>query len=111
MGVQNKYCSVCAQAADGKLPDHTCFKSWDGFSSTMETDIIVEGFKMCIQQHGVKCIKFNGDGDSPVCHALVTSIPWGWAIEKIECANYAVKCFRTHKTVVLDNPHCKGGNY
>ena len=109
MGVRNKYCSVCALATNGKPPEHTCFKNWDGSSSAMETDIIVEGFKMCVQQHGVKYSKFIGDGDSSVRHALVSSIPWGFAIEKIECANHVVKCFRTHlETVVVDNPRYKG---
>ena len=109
MGIRNKYCSVCALATNGKPPEHTCFKNWDGSSSAMETDIIVEGFKMCVQQHGVKYSKFIGDGDSSVRHALVSSIPWGFAIEKIECANHAVKCFRTHlETVVVDNPRYKG---
>ena len=42
VGVRNKYCSVCAQAAKhNKQPQqHDCYKNWDGPSSSMETDIL-----------------------------------------------------------------------
>ena len=66
-------------------------------------------FQQCVKQHGVKYSKFIGDGDSSVRYAPVNSIPWGFAIEKIECANHAVKCFCTDlETLVQDNPRYKG---
>ena len=92
MGVRNKYCAVCNQSTNGDPPEHTCYKNWDGSSSAMETDIIVEGFKKCIQQHGIKYTKFIGNGDSSVYSILVS---WGYAIEKMECANHVVKCYHT----------------
>ena len=53
--------------------------------------------------------KIIGDGDSFVLYALVNGVPWSFAIEKIECANHAVKCVHTHlETFVLDNPCYKG---
>ena len=59
----------------------------------METDIIVDGFKNCtgIQQHDIMYTKFIGDGNSSVYSALISSVPWGYAIEKMVCANHAVK--------------------
>ena len=109
MGVRNKYCAVCNQFPNGDPPEHTCYRNWDGFSSAMETDIIVEGFKKCIQQHGIKYTKFIGDGDSSVYPTLISSVPWGYAIEKMECANHTVKCYRTAlETLVQDKPHNRG---
>lgn len=81
MGTRNKYCAVCHQSANNDPPAHACYKNWDGSSSAMETDIIVEGFKKRVQQHGVKYTKFIGDGDSSVYPTLVSSVPWGYAIE------------------------------
>ena len=75
----------------------------------METDIIVEGFKKCIQQHGVKYTKLIGDGDSALYSTLISSVPWGYAIEKIECVNHAVKCYRTAlERPAQDNPNHRG---
>ena len=75
----------------------------------METDIIVEGFKKCIEQHSVKYTKFTGDGNSSVYSTLISSVPWGYAIEKLECANHAVKCYRTAlETLVQDKPSYRG---
>ena len=61
----------------------------------METDILLEGFKQA-ELHGLRYTKFIGDGDSSVFPTLVTQVPvWGHAIENIECANHAVKCYRS----------------
>ena len=54
MGVRNKYCAVCYNKAyDGNPPQHTCFLNWNGSSSAMEADIILDGFRNCEEQHGV----------------------------------------------------------
>jgi len=46
IGVRNKYCSIfqktCANNKDP--PVHFCYKNWNGTSTAMEADIIVEGF-------------------------------------------------------------------
>ena len=112
IGVRNKYCATCAKT-DKKREEssqHNCFKNWDGASSSMETDIIVEGFKMAEERHGVRYIRFVGDGDSSVCPSLVAGVPiWGYAIQKIECANHATKCYRTAlEKLTQDNPSYKG---
>ena len=56
-------CSICNQYP-AQPPPHTCFMNWNGSSAAMETDIIVEGFKKCEQQHGIRYTTFIGDGDS-----------------------------------------------
>lgn len=77
IAVRNKYCTTCVQVQKrGKeVPEHTCFKNWDGSSSSMETDIIVEGFKQVEERYGLRYIRFVGDGDSSVYPTLVSSVP------------------------------------
>lgn len=112
VGVRNKYCSVCARAEAQKVEpsQHECHKNWIGASSSMETDIIVQGFKEAESQYGLRYTKFVGDGDSSVYPSLITEVPhWGHAIKKIECANHAIKCYRAAlEKLVQDNPHYKG---
>ena len=75
---------MCTQyERSGKdVPPHDCQKNWDGPSSSMETDILLEGFKQA-ELHGLRYTKFIGDGDSSVFPTLVTQVPvWGHAIEK-----------------------------
>jgi len=107
MGVRNKYRAVCSNSDNP--PSHTCHKNWDGSSSAMESDITVKGFQQCVQQHGVKYSKFIGDGDSSVRSSLVSNVPWGFAVEKVECANHLVKCFCSQlEGLVANNPSYKG---
>ena len=112
IGIRNKYCTTCAQAdkRGEEVREHICFKNWDGSSSSMETDIIVEGFKQAEERHSVRYIRFVGDGDSSVYPTLVSSVPvWGYAIQKIECANHATKCYcLALEKLVQDNPSYKG---
>ena len=105
VGVRNKFCAACAT---GK--EHTCFKNWKEASSSMETDIILAGFKAAETQHGVRYINFIGDGDSSVYPTLVAGVPgWGYAITKKECANHALKCYRgSLEQLVKDKPQYKG---
>ena len=107
IGVQNKFCSVCAQ---GNNKEHECFRNWAGSSSSMESDIILEGFCLVEKQHGLRYTNFIGDGDSSVHTTLISGVPgWGHAITKQECANHAVKCYRSAlENLVKDKPHYKG---
>ena len=90
-------------------PQHTCFRNWDKSSSAMETDIILKGFLQSETQHGLRYIQFIGDGDSSVYPALVSGVPYGYFIKKVECANHAVKCYRTAlENLVHDKPCYKG---
>ena len=108
MGVRNKFCSICNRHPE-QPPPHTCFRNWTGSSAAMETDIIVEGFKKCEQQHGIRYTTFIGDGDSSVYSSLVEAVPWGYSIKKVECANHSLKCYRSAlEKLVHDNPAYKG---
>ena len=54
-------------------------------------------------------MEYIGDGDSSVQPKLVEKLPWGFAIKKLECANHAVKCFRTSlENLVSTNSSYKG---
>ena len=111
IGVRNKFCAACVHnKKTQKKTDHICFKNWNGASASMESDIILEGFQIAEQQHGVRYIKFIGDGDSSVHAQLISGVSgWGYAIQKQECANHAVKCFRSSlEKLVKDKPQYKG---
>ena len=108
VGVRNKFCSACSQG----IPQdrHKCYKNWDSSSSEMESDIILEGFKQAESKHGVRYLRFIGDGDSSVYPTLIQCVPvWGRFITKIECANHACKCYRgSLEKLVANNPSYKG---
>ena len=76
----------------------------------MESDIIREGFCMAEKQYGLRYTKFIGDGDSSVHATLISGVPgWGHVITKQECANHAVKCYRSAlENLVKDKPQYKG---
>ena len=75
----------------------------------MKANIILEGFKKCEEQHRVRYIGFIGDGDSSVYPTLISNLPCGYVIEKVECANHAIKCFRTQlEKLVQNNSSYKG---
>ena len=108
IGVRNKFCTACTQGIPKEK--HVCFKNWDASSSHMETDIIVQGFCESEHVHGVRYIRFIGDGDSSVYSTLIQSVTgWGHAIKKLECANHACKCYRSGlEKLALENPAYKG---
>ena len=112
MGVRNKYCSTCSEAEkENKTPQtHDCYKNWDGPSASMETDIILQGFKEAESKYGLRYTKFVGDGDSSTHPNLITGVPcWRHAIKKLECANHAIKCYRgALEKLVQEKPHYKG---
>jgi len=95
MGVRNKYCSICDKAKlNGNTASaHVCFKNWDGTSTAMEADIIVEGFRQSIPMHNIIYNKLIGDGDSSVTKKLFLAKPYGRDIfvKKIECMNHILR--------------------
>ena len=75
----------------------------------METDIILKGFLHSEEQHGLRYTEFIGDGDSSVFPALISGVPYGHYIKKVECANHAVKCYRRAlENLINDKPSYKG---
>nr|XP_022904792.1 uncharacterized protein LOC111416906 isoform X2 [Onthophagus taurus] len=93
VGVRNKFCTVCCRAENKNVvvPKHVCFKNWTGSSSSMEADIVVEGFNQSIAMHGVKYLKFVADGDSSVFYRIQQTVSYGGQVEKLECVNHAIK--------------------
>lgn len=79
---------------DIPLPKHKCYKNWSESSTSMESDIIVEGFNRSIEMHGLKFHKLIGDGDSSVHQKLLEARPYGTLlIQKIECRNHMMRNF------------------
>ncbi|XP_049881815.1 uncharacterized protein LOC126377858 isoform X1 [Pectinophora gossypiella] len=68
-----------------------CFKNYEGPSTGMEADILVEGFERSQEMHGVKYLIFIGDGDSSVYAQLREKVSYGTQIKKIECKNHVIK--------------------
>ena len=66
VGIRNKFCYVCEASIrhNHDIPLHTCFKNWTGTSSSMETSIIVEGFKLSQSMHNLMYKTLIADGDS-----------------------------------------------
>ncbi|KAJ8928841.1 hypothetical protein NQ314_018538 [Rhamnusium bicolor] len=96
LGVRNKYCCICARAEKKGEPsmEHKCFKNWAGSSTSMETDIILEGFRTSVQLHGLKYTKLVGDGDSSITKKLQELKPYGTKlVQKIECVNHLLRNF------------------
>ncbi|KAK3089294.1 hypothetical protein FSP39_002467 [Pinctada imbricata] len=115
LGVRNKYCYICNTAASNKTEprDHSCYKNWDSDSLSMESDIILEGFKEAESTHGVRYMRIIGDGDSSVYARIRDEIPvWGRYVVKEECSNHVTKCLRSNlEKLVSDNPLYKGKNH
>ena len=50
----------------------------------METDILLEGFMEAERVHGLRYMKFIGDGDSSIHPTLIQNVPvWGHAIQNV----------------------------
>lgn len=91
MGVRNKFCIICARSKENEEKKHMCFRNWNGSSAAMETDIIVEGFRMAEKLYNLRYKYFIADGDSSVYANLVEKVSYGTCIRKIECVNHAIK--------------------
>ncbi len=106
--VRNKYCTACTQGVPQEK--HECFKNWSESYSRMKSNIILEGFQQAEAAHGVRYMRFIGDGDSSVHSTLIQCVPvWGRFIEKMECANHACKFYRSSlEKLVSEKPEYKG---
>ncbi|KMQ86396.1 hypothetical protein RF55_14620 [Lasius niger] len=96
VGVRNKYCIVCARAAkiNAVAKEHICFKNWGSnqSSTSMESDIILEGFRLSLEMHGLIYSKYIGDGDSNVLKKLRDFPPYpNIVVQKIECTNHLLR--------------------
>lgn len=92
IGIRNKFCVICKNLEENQTnKQHLCFKNWDGSSTAMESDIIVEGMRYLEEMHGVRCTRLIGDGDSNTMALIQKKIPYGKNVLKVECANHAVR--------------------
>ncbi|KAJ8964116.1 hypothetical protein NQ314_005112 [Rhamnusium bicolor] len=77
LGVRNAYCCICARVEKKgmPIPEHKCFKNWSKTSTSMEADIIVEGWRQqCFQK-------------------IVRGTYGNKLVEKIECRNHLLRNF------------------
>ncbi|KAG4074917.1 hypothetical protein HA402_009342 [Bradysia odoriphaga] len=95
--VKTKYCHICkiAESRSVTPQKHNCQKNFDGPSSGMETQIIIDGFKYCATK-GARFNRYVGDGDSSTYKALrdlqLYKDPY-IPIEKFECVNHLFRNF------------------
>lgn len=85
------YCYICAVAECSKRawPEHTCYENWEGSSSRMESDMIVQSFIESEKIHGLRHKKFIGDGDSSVFSQLQEKVlSYERQIIKVKCINH-----------------------
>ncbi|XP_045475419.1 uncharacterized protein LOC123681212 [Harmonia axyridis] len=94
VGVRNKTCSSCFYYKKHNLApkSHDCALNFSGPSTSMEQDIITDGFCKSIEQHGLLYKYLIGDGDSSVYSRVVEKVPYGRQVIKIECANHMTRC-------------------
>lgn len=108
LGVRNKYCTVCARAGvnGSAASSHNCYKNWSGSSTSMEADIILEGFQQSLQMYGAIYGTILADGDSNVYSKLIECRPYSsYTVEKIECTNHLLGnyCSKIRDIVVHKN--------
>lgn len=85
-------CSLCQRKrnSDTPVPIHKCFKNWNKSPTSMESDIILEGFMSSIKMYNLVYNRFIGDGDSSV-FSKVAKVYHGMEVQKVECMNHVVK--------------------
>lgn len=112
-GVKNKYCHTCTLSYAKFCPpnEHVCNISYVGPSSGMETEILVEGFKVC-ESFGARFHKVISDGDSSAFKEITEQCVYqnpDIVIEKIECVNHLYKNARKKFTSLCTDTAFKVG--
>lgn len=96
LGIKNKYCQICAiaQSNGTDIKDHLCYKNYNGPSTGMESEILVEGFKNSIKEHGLIYGRLISDGDSSTYAKILEARPYAdVTVEKVECRNHVLRNF------------------
>lgn len=94
LGVRNKFCTTCYMSAknEKEIPEHKCYKNWTGSSTSMEADIIADGFKKSFETYGLIYNKVIGDGDSNTFKKILDVHPYpNIKVQKIECKNHLLR--------------------
>lgn len=114
IGIRNTYCSVCQKSEFlKKTPSaHVCYKNWTGTSTSMESDIIVDGFCQSMKTHNLIYNNLIGDGDSSVIKKLRMTKPYGndILVRKIECTNHILRNYSTRIRDLSTKKKCTSGN-
>lgn len=110
-GVKNKYCHICTMSYAKFCPPnyHECNINYDGPSSGMETEILVEGFQYC-ERFGARFHKVISDGDSSAFKEITEKCIYtnpDLEIEKIECKNHLFKNARKKITALCTDTDFK----
>ncbi|XP_054265988.1 uncharacterized protein LOC128988593 [Macrosteles quadrilineatus] len=94
LGVRNKFCYVCTKAKTAKkeTPPHECFLNYNGPSTGMESNVIVEAFRQSEAEYGLVYKHYIGDGDSSVFARIQEKCRYGRFVTKVECANHMTRC-------------------
>jgi len=105
VGTRNRYCYICAVALKNKKDpqSHICHKDFDGPSTGMEQEIIVEGFKTVYEEHKVLINEYLGDGDSSTMARIRERCSFGYRVKKIPCKNHAVRVYVHHLYGLANN--------
>lgn len=97
LGVKNKFCIQCNKHKDKEsVPEHACYKNWQGSSTAMEAAIIAEGFQTSVKMHGLIYKFMVADGDSSTFKRVKDLDPYktyGISVQKIECKNHLLRNF------------------
>ncbi|XP_049705378.2 uncharacterized protein LOC126056452 [Helicoverpa armigera] len=91
IGIKNKYCCICARAETKgeNVREHACFKNYSGSSTSMESDILLEGFKQSVETHNLLYARMVADGDSSTFKKISEARVYpNFSVEKIECRNH-----------------------
>lgn len=92
LSVKNKFCSICNNSST-PVP-HTCFKNFNGTSTSMESESILEGFKSSESMYGIRYATLIADGDSSTYKKILEARPYkSLTVEKIECRNHLLRNF------------------
>lgn len=94
IGVRNKFCVICNQAQTKNITvkSHPCYKNWNGSATSMEADIIAEGFCRSQQDYGLIYAKMIADGDSSCYKKILERNPYkNLKVQKIECRNHLLR--------------------
>lgn len=99
IGVRNKYCYTCKlnennEDTEGKIVEHKCYKNWNGSASSMEADILAEGFEQSFSKYGIIYDKMVADGDSSCYKKILERDPYAThnvVVQKIECKNHLLR--------------------
>ncbi|XP_028966736.1 uncharacterized protein LOC100901629 [Galendromus occidentalis] len=91
VSVLSEYCRCPGKTSN--IHDEKCYANFQGVSGAMELDGAKEIYRRSVQLHGIRYVKYLGDGDSKAYNAVVSDEPYGNGvdIEKLECVGHIQK--------------------